>query len=77
MMQWRFTIVVALQLASPVSGATYYVSPAGVDSAAGTTEDSAWLTLRVASSRLASGDTLLLQRGGQWLDEWLNVSATH
>ena len=58
------------------SGETYYVSPLGSDSAPGTAEHSAWLTLGAASHRLANGDSLLLQRGGMWLDDWLNTSAS-
>jgi hypothetical protein len=57
------------------SGTTYYVSPTGSDSAPGATAARAWQTLGAASHRLRSGDTLLLERGGRWLDQRLNTSA--
>lgn len=66
----------ALTLPRTAAAATYYVTPDGSDSAAGTTADAAWMSLAAASKRLGDGDTLLLQRGGQWLDEWLNTSAS-
>jgi len=47
--------------------AAYYVSPTGSDLAAGTSAGAAWLTLsKVNGFSFASGDTILLQRGGRW-----------
>ena len=57
------------------SAATYYVSPEGSDDASGTSAAAAWLSLSTASLRLAAGDTVLLQRGGRWLDQMLASAA--
>jgi hypothetical protein len=47
--------------------ATYYVSPTGNDSAAGTATTSAWKTIAyVNSAKFASGDQILFQTGGVW-----------
>ncbi|TIC81687.1 hypothetical protein [Nocardioides sp. GY 10127] len=50
---------------------TYYVSPAGDDTASGTSPGTAWATLDRASAALADGDlgpgdALALRRGGSW-----------
>src|SRR6266487_4526021 len=46
------------------SGVTYYISPAGSDSAAGTSPTTAWRTLgRANSASLRPGDRVLLQGG--------------
>ena len=53
----------AASAASPLSG-TYYVSPSGDDSAAGTTPATAWRTLgRVNGATFGPGATILLQGG--------------
>lgn len=57
------------------SSVIYYVSPQGDDAADGVSLATPLLTLDAASRRLATGDTLLLQRGGAWLDETV-VGAT-
>jgi hypothetical protein len=47
--------------------ATYYVSPTGNDSAAGTSTTTAWQTIaQVNSAKFASGDQILFQAGGVW-----------
>lgn len=60
-----------LRMGSPPAGAssavTYYVSPAGSDTAAGTSSSTAWRTLRRASGAvLRPGDRLLLQGGHRY-----------
>jgi hypothetical protein len=46
---------------------TYYLSPAGSDSAAGTSPQTAWRTLgRASSARLRPGDRLLLRGGARF-----------
>ena len=45
---------------------TYYVKSDGNDQNYGTSDATAWKTLRHASSTLASGDTLLLKSGSSW-----------
>ena len=49
------------------AGTTYYVSPSGEDTAAGTSPATAWRTLgHVSRVPLRSGDRLLLKGGGQF-----------
>jgi len=49
------------------SGVTYYISPAGSDSAAGTSPTTAWRTLgRANSANLRPGDRVLLQGGAHF-----------
>lgn len=51
----------------PSGGTTYYVSPSGKDTAAGTSPATAWRTLgHVSRVPLRPGDRLLLQGGGQF-----------
>jgi hypothetical protein len=58
------TAVAALALAGAADAATYYVSPSGSDSAAGTSPAAAWQTVsRVNRTSLAPGDTVLFQGG--------------
>lgn len=52
-----------LALAAPAHGATYYLSPAGSDSSAGTTLAAAWKTFAFAIPKLRPGDSLLLADG--------------
>ena len=61
--------------AAAAAATTYFVSPEGSDSAAGTSAAAPWLSLSIASRKLGPGDTLLLQRGGRWLEEALVSSA--
>jgi len=47
----------------------YYVSNAGNDSSAGTTQDTAWLTLaKVQATTFKPGDQVLLRRGDTWFE---------
>ena len=49
---------------------TYYVSPAGADTAAGTSPETAWRTLaRVDEAKLRPGDRVLLQGGKRFAGE--------
>jgi len=63
----RFSGLLALSLLFSISGlsaqTTYYVSPAGDNSAAGTSLDSAWKTLEYGLAAIAPGDTLLVDDG--------------
>ena len=53
-----------------VAATTYYVSPSGNDTYAGTSPAQAWQTLsRAGLARLGSGDALLLQRNATWLND--------
>lgn len=62
--------------ASAEGGTTYYLSPSGSDSASGTSADNAWRNLsRVPAGSLRAGDTVLLQRRGQYQGQ-LNISAS-
>lgn len=52
--------------------AVFYISNAGDDSAAGTSETTAWKTLsRVNQERFIPGDQILFQRGNQWENQTL------
>jgi putative cofactor-binding repeat protein len=54
------------------AGRTYFVSPSGSDSAAGTTPLTAWRTVdRVNDATLAPGDTVLFQGGATFSDATL------
>lgn len=55
--------LLACLLASPVSGATLYVSPAGSDTLSGESPATALQTVKDAILRLASGDSLLFLSG--------------
>lgn len=58
------------------AGQTYFVSPAGNDAAAGTSETTAWKTVaKVNAAILAPGDSVAFQRGGVW-QESLQPSAS-
>ncbi|HVB43721.1 MAG TPA: right-handed parallel beta-helix repeat-containing protein [Streptosporangiaceae bacterium] len=53
--------------ARPAGNTTFYVSPSGNDSAAGTSPDTAWRTLaRASSADLKPGDRLLLRGGSRF-----------
>ncbi|WP_178021325.1 DUF1080 domain-containing protein [uncultured Paenibacillus sp.] len=81
-------ILVSLLLTSLVSGAaspdveaagtTYYVdSELGNDSAAGTSEASAWKTLtKVNTVTFNSGDRILLKAGGVWSNQYLDLKGS-
>ncbi|EMG39176.1 hypothetical protein PCS_00062, partial [Desulfocurvibacter africanus PCS] len=61
------TVLAVLLVAAPAMAATYFVSPAGNDAAAGTSQGTAWKSLaKVASSQLRAGDVVQLARGGVW-----------
>lgn len=62
---WALCFSLALfGLAAPLHAATYYVSPAGSDSASGLSPDDAWRTLaRVNSAVFSPGDHVLLEGG--------------
>lgn len=50
-------------------GATYYVSNSGNDSNAGTSTGTAWQTItHVNAQTFLPGDSILLQKGGTWLE---------
>jgi hypothetical protein len=56
------------------NGISYFVSPSGSDSSAGTSTGAAWKTLAKARSALAggqvhAGDRVLFARGGTWSEE--------
>src|SRR5437879_3171852 len=62
---------VALAFAAPscARAATYYVSPSGSDSAAGTSPAGAWQTVgRVDNVPLGPGDTVLFEGGATFAD---------
>lgn len=58
------SILAAAVLPSPTFAATYYVSNAGNDSAAGQSHSAPLRTIARANQLARSGDTILLQRGG-------------
>ena len=54
------------------TGAAYYVSNSGDDSADGTSPETAWATIaRVNSAQLQAGDAVFFERGGTWRNEML------
>lgn len=58
------TAVAALALAGAADAATYFVSPSGSDSGAGTSSATAWQTVsRVNRAALSPGDSILFQGG--------------
>src|SRR4051794_34689208 len=64
-------VAVALTFAAPACAraATYYVSPSGSDSAAGTSASTPWKTVgRVNATTLSAGDTVLFQGGATFSD---------
>ncbi len=63
--------------APTITGVTYYVSPSGSDSNAGTTPAAAWRTVgRVSSARLNPGDGVLFQGGQTFSDQVLMPGAS-
>src|SRR4051794_24729130 len=64
-------LAVVLTFAAPACAraATYYVSPSGSDSAAGSSTSSAWMTVgRVNAASLSAGDTVLFEGGATFSD---------
>ncbi len=60
-------VLVAVVFAGRAYAATYYVSPLGDDTKAGTSPDAAWRTLgKVNNTRLRPGDSVLLQAGANF-----------
>lgn len=57
------SLVCVVGLCTPVYAATYYISPSGLNSNAGTSSGAPWLTFTFALPRLAPGDTLILVNG--------------
>lgn len=79
----RRTLALALALASALSFAgvagatTYYVSPSGSDSAAGTSTVAPWRTIgRVGHACPAAGDSVLFQGGATFSDSTLMPSCS-
>ena len=58
-----FLWVLILTSANVISQTNYYVSPAGNDNNAGTSEFSAWQTIQMAANILESGDTVHIMEG--------------
>jgi hypothetical protein len=57
---------------APITGTTYYVSPSGSDSNAGTNPEQAWKTVRQANRAvLRPGDGVLFQAGATYSDDTL------
>jgi hypothetical protein len=66
------TVDVPAAVALPISGRTFYVSPAGSDSNAGTSPTAAWKTVgRVNRATLAPGDGVLFEGGATFSDDTL------
>jgi hypothetical protein len=67
----RFARLVALAImifvswawGAPADAATYYLSPSGSDSNAGTSTSAPWQTFAMAIPKLRAGDTLILRNG--------------
>ncbi len=59
----RIAVVAALVLGAPAQAATYYVSPTGIDTNAGTSLGTAWRTIAKANQTLVAGDNVLIQPG--------------
>ena len=71
-----FSRLVSVALCSyALQGATYYVSPSGSDTAAGT-EDRPFATIQVAVNRLNPGDTLYVRAGSYHELVTVNQSGT-
>jgi hypothetical protein len=61
------SLLLLLGVARAVVATTYYVSPAGSDSNAGTAPQAPWATVaKVDSTSFEPGDRILFQRGGEW-----------
>ena len=56
-------VVAALVLGAPAQATTYYVSPTGNDTSAGTSSGTAWRTIAKANQTLGAGDNVLIQPG--------------
>jgi hypothetical protein len=56
-------VVAALLLGAPAQATTYYVSPTGNDTNAGTSLGTAWTTIAKANQVLRAGDNVLIQPG--------------
>src|SRR4051812_16095759 len=72
-------VAVVLTLAAPACAraATYYVSPSGSDSAAGTSPATAWNSVgRVNRASLSAGDGVLFEGGARFADTDLEPSAS-
>jgi hypothetical protein len=66
------SIDVPAAVSLPISGRTFYVSPAGSDSNAGTTPAAAWKTVaRANRATLAPGDGVLFEGGATFSDDTL------
>src|SRR3989344_5695712 len=66
MSKWYILIIAFVYLfifTAPIHAATYYVSPTGNDSSAGTSTSSPWATFNHAWQNLYPGDTLYLMNG--------------
>jgi hypothetical protein len=67
-----FVALAAFLWTAPAFAQTYYVSPAGSDSAAGTAQGNAWKTVgKVNSAALRPGDTVLFEGGTTFGDSTL------
>lgn len=71
---WGSVVVVILLGPRSAGAADWHVAPGGVDGAAGT-EDAPLATLAHAVSRAASGDSILLARGGTYAADDVNVGS--
>lgn len=62
-MKTLLRLFLLLQIAIPVTAATYYVSPSGNNSNNGLSAGTAWLTLQHASNTVAAGDSVIVMPG--------------
>ncbi|BDI32087.1 hypothetical protein CCAX7_41380 [Capsulimonas corticalis] len=64
---WAAVLATAVLASAPLHAATYYVSPSGSDTNAGTSTGLPWKTCaKVNATHFNAGDSILFQRGGEW-----------
>lgn len=62
-------VIFLLFVGATAKAATYYVSAAGSDGAAGTSTGAPWLTVAKVNSTATTGDTIYFRRGDRWREQ--------
>jgi hypothetical protein len=74
-MRHAICLMLTLLLCDLTAGATFYVSPAGDDSSAGTSAEHPWKTCaKVHQAELSAGDTVVFQRNRIWRESLIPAS---